>query len=78
MNRKQVDFDFRVYPVGPAGAEGAYNHEQLRQEVVAQYVANGWEVLSTEVSQVSANVLYLAISFVKYEVVPEVVSAKAK
>ena len=78
MNRKQVEFDFRVYPVGPAGAEGSYNHEQLRQEVVAQYIASGWEVLKTEISQVSANVLYLAITFVKYEVVSEVVSAKAK
>ena len=65
MNRKQVDFDFRVYPVGQG--DGNYNHQMLSDEIRTQYIANGWEVISTEVTQVSANVLFLAVSLVKYE-----------
>ena len=61
---KQVDFDFRVYPVGQQ--EGSYTHELLSKEIREQYLDQGWSVLSTEVSQVSAGVLFLAVSFVKY------------
>lgn len=67
--RKQTDFDFRVYPVG--NTEGNYNHETLRAEIKAAYIDRGWEVMSTEVSQVSANVIFLAITLVKYEEVAD-------
>lgn len=62
---KQVDFDFRVYPVG--NTEGNYNHQQLSDEIRTQYLEKGWEVLKTEISQVTGQVIYLAVSFVKYE-----------
>lgn len=67
--RKQTDFDYRVYPVG--NTEGNYNHLQLSAEIREEYLQNGWEVLSTENLQVSANVIYLAVSLVKYEDIPE-------
>ena len=69
--RKQVDFDFRVYPVG--ATEGTYNHTQLSAEIRTQYIEQGWEVLKTEVTQVSANVIYLAVSLVKYQELPSIV-----
>lgn len=73
---KQIDFDFRVYPVG--NTEGNYNHLQLSEEIRTQYLQNGWDVLKTEVSQVSANVIYLAVTFVKYAEEVQGVELEAK
>lgn len=68
---KQVGFDFRVYPVG--NTEGNYNHQQLSDEIRTQYLERGWDVLKTEVAQVSANEIRLAVTFVKNQEIPSVV-----
>lgn len=63
--RKQTDFKFRVYPVG--NTEGNYNHEMLSAEIKVQYLDKGWEVLNSEVAQVTGQQIMLAITLVKYE-----------
>ena len=68
---KQIDFDFRVYPVGGDG----YNHQQLSDEIRTQYLEKGWDVIKTEIAQVSANEIRLAVTFVKNQEVASVVPA---
>ena len=66
---KQIDFDFRVYPVGGDG----YNHQQLSDEIRTQYLERGWDVLKTEIAQVSSNEIRLAVTFVKNQEIASVV-----
>lgn len=68
--RKQTDFDVRVFPLGN-GANGSMTHEQVSQYVRENYLAQGWEVFSDHVNQVSAGTIYYQVSLAKYEEVAE-------
>lgn len=67
--RQQVDFEFRVFRYSPASPETSSpaNSEYIRRE----YLAKGWEILNTEIAQVSSGEVMLGISFVKYILVAE-------
>lgn len=75
MARKQVDFAFRVLEYAPleAGKSSADNSKYLKDN----YLDLGWEILKTEVTQVAANSIFVAVSLLKYEDVPEVTGKRA-
>ena len=65
MNRKQVDVSVRVFKYSPSDptATSEANSKYIRDN----YLSQSWEVLKTEVSQVTAGEIYIAFTFVKYE-----------
>lgn len=73
--RKQVDFDIRVFDIvaGSNTGEGGMTHEQVREFVKTNYLDNGWEVIHSEVAQISANHVFFAVSLAKYDEVGSVV-----
>lgn len=71
--RKQTGFSFRQYrysAVDPTASRMVVD-ESIRQE----YLLNGWETLSADVTKVDGNDVYVNVIFVKYE---DVAEAKAK
>ena len=74
MNRKQIDVSVRVFKYSPADptATSEANSKYIRDN----YLSQGWEVLKTEVSQVTAGEIYIAFTFVKYEIPAEVTNRK--
>lgn len=73
--RKQVDFVFRQLEY--SAVDPNKSSEVWSAYIRENYLANGYEVLSSEVVRAEANSVFVAISFVKYVDVPEP-SAKAK
>lgn len=67
--RKQVDFVFRQleYSAVDATKTSAKWSEYIRET----YLANGYEVLNTEIAKAEANSVFLGITLVKYEDVPD-------
>ena len=58
MNRKQVDFDVRVFPLGN-GANETMTREAVAEFIRTNYLQKDWEVLETDSLQVSAGTIYL-------------------
>lgn len=72
--RKQVDLHVRTFPMGTgAGGESA-TYLQVSDFLKSNYFSQGWEVMSTAVAQVSAGVIFMAVTLVKYEEVSEPVT----
>lgn len=68
--RKQVDFSLRVFEYNPT--EPSKTSQANSAYIKTNYLDNDWEILSTEVTQVAANSVFIAISFIKYENVEQV------
>ena len=62
--RKQVDYEFRLFRVSAVDPSAS---RQMLQEEIRAYLANGWEVLSADVTKVDVNDVYVSFSLVKYE-----------
>lgn len=65
--RKQIAYDFRNYAVGPKGE--LPDHIALSREV-QKYLDQGWEVLNNQVIHHQDGIVFVAVSYVKYEDVP--------
>lgn len=63
--RKQIDFALRVWRVGN-GADGTTTNEQLRQEILDTYLANGYELFDVASIQTSGFAIMYQATFVKY------------
>jgi hypothetical protein len=76
MSRKQVDYVFRQlrYSSVDPNVSTAANSEWIR----ANYLSQGYEVLSSSVVRVDNNDVFVGIAFVKYEDVPVLEKASAK
>jgi hypothetical protein len=78
MNRKQVNFDVRVFQLtANPSAHGGMTHEQMSDYVRTEYLERGWEVLNSNGVTFDGNSVYMQVSLVKYEDVEEV-KAKSK
>lgn len=74
--RKQVDFVFRQFEysaVDPTKSSAAWS-EFVRTE----YLSKGYEVIGTEIARAEANSVFLGVTLVKYEDVPEPVVTSKK
>lgn len=78
--RKQVDFDVRVFPLGTGSGGDSMTREQVSAFLRDNYLSLsiGWEIMNVNVNQVSAGVIYLQVSLVRWEDVTEEVKAKSK
>ncbi len=72
--RKQTDFAYRQLEY--SSVEPEKSTTVWSKWVRDNYLSQGWEVLRTEVVRAEANSVFLGISFVKYEDVPEVEAKK--
>lgn len=74
--RKQTDFVYRQLEysaVDPTKSSATWS-EYIRDN----YLSKGYEVLSTEIARSEANSVFLGVTLVKYEDVPEAPTAKSK
>lgn len=74
MIKKQVDFSVTVRPftepIPPQSILDGIKHDYPFND--------GWELMSTEIAQVSGNQIFVAYTFIRYEYVSDTVSIKAK
>jgi hypothetical protein len=71
--KKQTDFDVRVFQINRnPEAHGGMNHLQVSQMVRDEYLSQGWDVLSSENISFDGNNVFVQVSLVKWEDVPEV------
>jgi len=62
--KKQVDFSLRVFELNPN--EAGKSSAQVSTYIRDNYLVDGWEVQNTEVAQVTAGSIFVAVTFVKY------------
>lgn len=73
--KKQTGFAYRQLEY--SSVEPEKSTQVWSQWVYDNYLSQGWEVLTTSVVRAEANSVFLGISFVRYEDVPEVETKKS-
>ena len=69
--RKQTEFAYRQ--IEYSSIEPEKSSPVWSKWIKDNYLDNGWEVLNTEVVRAEANSVFLGISFVRYEEIPDAV-----
>ena len=75
--KRQVDFAVRVLTLNPGGINGGYTSRGATERILSEHpFSEGWEIVSTQNVQMSADGISVLLLLVKYET--DTVSVKSK